>query len=422
MIDTIGIKIYCDAPSMKNFVNKIESLKTDFVLSDKPINDNLNYNTRLVYMKRNSTKYGESEKEFLKGKIHGSNVYGISWFYDKKSKILKFDFSLPKYLYGNNIKMWLPHTRIFNFEDVDMTILSKELKKYITEVCLKFSVSNRLTELEANHIHIVRLDFCFNYVFKNEQQRNICYYQLKEHKKKYSRDSEDTFYNFKNETIMYKASGYSLKYYKKDIEFKKYGKKLVIGKYGIDYAERLHEVATRTLRFELTLFNEKISYLLRKYIDLNYFGVKNELSTNYKSVNVKLFSYATVPTYREDFLINKEFKFNSYFLNIMLAYFYDELEQWKLNQYISDDTFNTKIEKAKSQNPKMRVNKLRWYWLALKNDSLDQLASKGTIHRNTIPNVRKAFESIGIDLKSISKEEFSGMPSFSDYIRNTYRI
>ena len=424
MIDTIGIVIECSTPAMLNFRNKVECLLSDISVSDKeiemPIKD---YNTRLVHISRLNKKTREREdKEFLKGKIWTSSEYGIVWFYDKVKMRLKFDFSVPKYLYGNNVKMWMPHERISDFDKIDIVHMSRELRRIIVEVCLKFSNSNRLEEREAYFIKVTRMDFCFNYLFREQRQRDICFNALKEQKKKYARDKDDIYYNFKNETIMYKVRGYSVKYYKKDKEFHKYGKKLVIGKYGIDYADMVEEIASRTLRFEVTFFNEKISKVWRKYIDVNLFHFKTQDTNDYKSINVHLFTLNEIPKIREFFLSTKEVKFNSHFLSIMLNKFIDEINDWRIESYISDETFYSKLERAKILNPKMRTNKLIWYWNSIRNTSLQDLVSKGIIHRNTVTNVEKAFDKIGINLKSISKQEFSGMPTFSDYISGSYRL
>jgi len=407
MIDTVIVHIEnLHYPSMINFVNKVESLRADVELTETSF-----ANLTHVRLKRFDT-----DKDFIKGKFYASSGYALNWFYNKKENLIKLNFSIPKLLYGNNVLMWFPHERIYSWTDIDLKILNKEFLELIESTVLLFSTSQRMDNQERQNISIKRIDMCFNYVFRNTYLRDLCYESILTKRKKYAKIGDHTI-SFKNSTMMYKTKKYSVKYYKKDHEFKKFGLKQFEIDHGLKKADRINNLAKRTLRFEVSMRNLKLSWDFRKYVINSLLKLEHDEQT-FKSCNFKLLA-PKIDLNIETFLLQKDFNISEHFWTAVINSFLDMLDEWKVETFVSDEKFLQAVEHGKKMFPKMRWNRFYNYWSQLKTMSIDEMVEKNIIHRNSKANIIKAFNIIGINLKTIGNQDFEYIPDFYDYIRAT---
>lgn len=394
---------------MENFRRKIETLYSTVEVTEKSVLNGAG-NVKLVRLKRYDT-----DKDFVKGDFYSSSGYALKWFYNKNEGTCRINVSIPKYLYGQNVIMWIPHERIYNWEDIDLTILKNEFFKIVESIVLCFSNSNRLYSEEAINIKISRIDYCFNYVFRTSYLRDACYDSILNKRKKYARIGDNT-YSYKNQTIMHKTKKYSVKYYKKDHEFRKFGLKQYEQDYGLKNAAYYLDIAKRTLRFEVSMRNLKMSWAFRNYIARNHFKILPE-ETDFTTCNFRLYAPKVNINSIDQFYMQKDFNIDEKFFQSTLNDFIDMLEEWRVETFISEEKFLQAVERGKKQYPKMRWNRFYQYWEHLKTKSIDQLAKENIIHRNSVPNIIKAFNLIGLDIKKAGTQDFEYLPDFYDYIR-----
>lgn len=154
------------------------------------------------------------------------------------------EFSVPKYVKGNNVEMLHPEQ------------LRPAMERLYTELCVHM-------EHELPHFTtwpVYRLDICYNWILKNyeEAQHSIDFIKLIDfpRKKKHVWDT----------SVMYQGTAYTVKFYLKGPEFQRNDFKKV----NSDEAPVLQEWANKILRFEIALkriYLEEFLGLDKVYID-----------------------------------------------------------------------------------------------------------------------------------------------------------
>ena len=189
------------------------------------------------------------------------------------------DFSIPKYIYGNNIQMFLPTPFHSDFSKIDGR--NRGLKGAIK---LSYNMLGRFIErffsfhfpeqkMDWRDVFISRIDFCFNQVFPSKIMAIDYLNQMKKHHKRYTsmygREKKDF-----DTGITYTRSGiFHEKIYHKGTEYrsihgdrnwhrsenKRKGRKY----YDV---ELYQEFADRILRYEMTFHNGGIDYIHKNKI------------------------------------------------------------------------------------------------------------------------------------------------------------
>ncbi len=178
--------------------------------------------------RKDDLKTGKVEFEFFSSNIElGSYHRTVAIKSTNVPQGFFIEFSVPKYAKGNNVEMIYPHE------------LPNIIARLYDELC---------THMNYKLLHyslwpIYRLDVCYNWLFKNQNESTYAMDFLRRidypRKKKYTYDT----------SVMYKGSAYTVKFYAKGAEFTAHDYK----KLEPDRADSLQAWADRIVRFEVNL-------------------------------------------------------------------------------------------------------------------------------------------------------------------------
>lgn len=178
-----------------------------------------------------------SEKEvnfsYAKGQVRTpSSISYVRFVLNPNAGFIQFEFSIPKYLYGNSLAQFIPQAnsvymqeysimdlKSFAFQrDILYPRLRKFIHRFFEDLCHKF-------ELEAmpnlNYLEIRRLDFCYNQFHKDKATALNALSHMKKRTKKRARKNSRVINSreFAN-TLEYRtADGSYFKIYHKGTEF-----------------------------------------------------------------------------------------------------------------------------------------------------------------------------------------------------------
>lgn len=177
---------------------------------------------------RDIIQYGDSgddKSAGLRGKFNiSSSHYNVNFWINEDKDFLEWNFSLPKYFYGNNIAQFVRPVSDKRFiMGVDyrfseqMKILHNRLFRAID---LFFEENFHGLFIDYSKLEINRVDLCFNQFFQNKDEAlRYLNYQKKINLKNLRLNSK-RFQNF-NTSIFYTGENYSIKIYHKGSEYKK---------------------------------------------------------------------------------------------------------------------------------------------------------------------------------------------------------
>lgn len=182
----------------------------------------------LMRFRKDDLKTGKIQFEFFSSNIElGSYHRTVAIKSTNVPQGFFIEFSVPKYAKGNNVEMIYPH----ELPDI-IARLYDELCTHMNYKLLHYSLWP-----------IYRLDICYNWLFKNENEATYAMDFLRRidypRKKKYTYDT----------SVMYKGSAYTVKFYAKGPEFQAHD----FSKVEPDRAASLQAWADRIVRFEVNL-------------------------------------------------------------------------------------------------------------------------------------------------------------------------
>lgn len=283
------------------------------------------------------------------------------------------EFSVPKYVFGNNVEMIKPRE------------VREHLEKFKSEMESHFDI--KLSSLES--WEIFRLDFCYNWTLQESTiaRGAMDFIQKIDYprKKKYLYDT----------SVMYKGSSYTIKFYLKGPEFLKNSRKEMEQKRGVDITSFYTEWAFMTLRYEVEL-------------------KKKHLQKIYKKEQI-FFSTETMETAEQVLrhYLDKVFKFVPI----------DQFENENVRQLIS-----------RNFSPIKALRLYQFYKAYYCGDETKLLYQQGGLDRSTIYRYRKDLYKIGVTFKRLSKElemfdmnilktiqvpSFDAIYTLQDYMKNT---
>jgi len=184
--------------------------------------------SNLQRFRKDDLRTGKMEFEFFSSNIElGSYHRTVAIKSTNVPQGFFIEFSVPKYAKGNNVEMIYPH----------------ELPNIIAQLYDELCTHMNYKLLHYSEWPIYRLDVCYNWLFKNENEavyamdflRRIDYPR----KKKYTYDT----------SVMYKGSAYTVKFYAKGAEFKAHD----FDKIELNRGMTLQMWADRIVRFEVNL-------------------------------------------------------------------------------------------------------------------------------------------------------------------------
>ncbi|MEI8174991.1 MAG: phage/plasmid replication protein [bacterium] len=206
----------------------IDTLKILIPVDDRKFLEKLKVN--LIRTSRKNLETGEMKYEYFTGEIKaGSYLKTISFKISEGMPVgIFFEFSLPKYKYGNNVEMIWPS---------EVLVILESFRK---ELCEK--IKEELPLLSEWIVY--RLDLCYNWTFESKEKcqslmnfiQRIDYPRKKVHRYETS--------------VMYIGSAYTIKFYLKGDEFLKNSFKESL-KVNEEKTYKLLDWANKILRFEV---------------------------------------------------------------------------------------------------------------------------------------------------------------------------
>jgi hypothetical protein len=288
MIDTIKIKLH----NLKKHSRVYDlSIANDDIIKTMPKRGKKNHEVgeydlleygRLI--DRQVHYYQKDSKAVEVLKVHNrfspSSHYSLKAYINPIKDCIVYEFSVPKYFFGTNVLMALPMPNEPNyfyikggndtFEYIRKTYYNN-IAKYI-QGFFKFEYPE--CEIDYTDVEIVQFDICWNQVF-NDKRDSLKYLEhQKAIKKNYLRPDSRFYMNYET-SIFYGGSGYKAEIYHKGSEYAKndrkkhekinerYQKKGLKPVFNVDAIQAL---ADRTLRYEVSLRGEKLSYLFNEHI------------------------------------------------------------------------------------------------------------------------------------------------------------
>lgn len=185
-----------------------------------------------------------------------SSHYSLAYCLNNNKDYLEFNFSIPKYLYANNVMQFI------NMADQSASVQFLELIRFI-HIFLR---DNFIKAPIPEDVEINRIDLCYNQIF-NTSEDALQYLDAQQLiNRRLARASKNKGRTYDGESLMYNTRRYSFKVYHKGKEFAKHDAKQIAKNNKKNLPIRyLQEIADRTLRYEMTFRNSMLNYLTSHY-------------------------------------------------------------------------------------------------------------------------------------------------------------
>lgn len=276
MLDTIHIELrnLRNYPELQNHLRQYDVGVKDTVSFSK------NLHQRFIHY---ANPDGVNIVTSYSHKLVASHHYEVAYRIDYVRDIISFNISIPKFLYGNNIRQFVAHKLDKDFdyykaEDVEYN-LQETFSRLQTFVKM---FNNKFLRANLSDIVLKRIDFCFNRFFQNKVDKAQYLFYLKGKSIRYTRDSSNSpIYR----TGIYRSSRYmTCKIYDKGEEFKKHDAKKIIHR-----LDKLQLVADKILRYEIefkaSIWKRYIRQELEKQTSSSYCRyLQKNFTTNVLSV------------------------------------------------------------------------------------------------------------------------------------------
>jgi hypothetical protein len=282
MIDTIVIRLH-NLEKYKNLIDQLRlkkskgyKLKTAIVDVNeiKRIRDAGYDEQRTLEIYETNRPHDFLIKTEVGKQVNASHHYAFTYRINESSDYVEFNFSIPKYLFGSNIIMFVEHFYDRYYSLYENGTFEYNVKKapdyFMSFIRYFFKREFFQREIDYRDVEINRIDVCFSQVFssKEEALRYLSY--QKKIRKKYSRD-EDGGKSEWNTSFMYTTKRSSSKIYHKGTEYKKHDRKeheKINRERGDQYFDtrKYQEFADRILRYEVTLRSAELNYLFKHNI------------------------------------------------------------------------------------------------------------------------------------------------------------
>ncbi len=294
MIDTIVIRLH----NLRQYENIADTLlKKNEGVTIKDIVDP-HKKTALIQFKE--VEYGDSGKtvSLYTNKILTSSHYYLAYRIDMRRDFIDFNFSIPKYLYGTNIKQFVPHqddhyySEHFKWDKTCVEVTYQRLMSFLTEFFYEVFGENQIDDMD---VEINRIDLCYNQIFdtKEEALRYLDY--QKRIRKKYLPEHSKNKHSY-DTSVFLKTERYTAKIYHKGSEYtssngeigrhRKINEEQQEEKFPVDnkfdeegnvIREGLHSIADRILRYEISFRSSYMAHLHKKHLYAKHCSMFQEM-------------------------------------------------------------------------------------------------------------------------------------------------
>jgi len=342
MIDTIHIRL----SNLRSYPELAHTLRT----YDRGVKDMVYVGNRTPQNQRFIAYHNEDGTNIVtsfRDKFVASSSYEVSYKIEYVKDCIDFNISIPKYIWGNNLRMYVTHKTHKDFDYINGASISGNLKESFRKLHEFVRMFNE-KHLQAKLIDIslIRIDLCFNMFFQNKVEKNQYLYYLKSRAPRHSRNTSN---NPVYRTGIYRTSKLNtLKIYDKGEEFKKNDSKKV------REPEKLQKIADKILRYEVEF---KASFF-KKFINTQLEDYKNSPYIKKLRERVKtndfIYWYLENKNLQMNFEPSSAYFYNSYLHQQAVNYFKKFLSSFKVES-ITEDTLQTKILR---HNNYVRMNKV----------------------------------------------------------------
>lgn len=262
-VDTIVFNTHvgdCSPTIRKNIINHFYNDEDATIVSSKA---NYKLNSEYAFTRKNIR---------FKSDLIPSYSSEINACYDEINKMIKFNFSLPKCLYGSNL-FFLKNSGIRNdqlYSNYDFSFCKK---------IIDHSILHLSDEDFEPKSYINQIDFSINLLMQSESEALTYINQLKGIQGRW-KPVKVTPYSY-NYSVMWVYEHYSIKCYIKGQEMK-VNKGNIHKIYTHEEIEKLLEVGMRTIRYEVSIRKEKIKEIYSKNFrkECSYFATLPEKKKN----------------------------------------------------------------------------------------------------------------------------------------------
>jgi len=209
----------------------------------------------------------------------------LAYCINRERDEVEFNFSIPKYLYGNNVMQFIPHAlspyykKWFQGNFLHRPYTPQKFVHFSDDYLRRFLDIFFMREFsyipDGRDVQITRIDIAFNLIMNTRLELKTFLANVKTHRKLRFRDSSEL--SFRDGGITYVTSRWSFKIYDKGLEFKKNDYKILKKNppTGCD-VEDLYAIAQRTARFECTYRDSMFNYLVKQESPEHMKGKKNQ--------------------------------------------------------------------------------------------------------------------------------------------------
>ena len=335
--------------------------------------------------------YTDTGKLLTRSKGHlyiPSSHYKSAYVIDRLRDLVIINISIPKFLYGHNVKMYVAHQMDRDFNYLQGTDLKFNLYDSFQRLHNFVNYLNKLYfTVNLVDIKLARLDLCFNQIFSSCNEKNMYLSQVKGKKVTYTTRTKK---NQKFRTGIHVArTNTTCKIYDKGAEFKiNDAKRLSESPNTRAFVSQLQPIADKILRYEIgfkrSFFKKIVNNERHNYY--SYISTRNSNSSSYFGYLSKRFSEMTlINSYlgtvnanhigtKQKFAVLQDFNFepkSPFFFNKKLYsyainYYRKFLRQW----VISPTDLNTLSEKIDRNNSIKKVSGLSFDPIIRKNGLL----------------------------------------------------
>lgn len=218
-------------------------------------------------------------------------------------KTIKFEYSIPKLIYSNNVMEILPPFHSRYYSAVGSNDMTSKANFYIEVIKKSFihiieSITNNLINeftLDWSDVQIFRLDLCYNQLFQSKEDAlNYLDAQKKVSAKRIRKDNEVNNHSLYKSGLTILTSRYYYKIYHKGIDFERSGKKQIVNYFNqlktnnfvntssninrsFENIDSLQIYSDKLLRYELECKNQFMSYNYAYYLMKNNLPIYREI-------------------------------------------------------------------------------------------------------------------------------------------------
>ncbi len=225
-------------------------------------------------------KYGDTGqtlvKRHLSKLVAPSSIYYLGYYVDPLRDFIHLEFSIPKYLYGNNVAQFVPcwySRRYHSVDSMSFTFSGRISFEMLQEFIIYFIKREFLDEpIDFTQLEVNRLDLCYNQYFLNQADA-LDYLEIQKKRKPKGLSEFSDASTIRKTSIVYNTSLYYAKIYHKGSEFQNDDRpELIKWNNAINDKIKLYrESRTHKIGFwDLQETKNEVARLQRKMFDIDF--------------------------------------------------------------------------------------------------------------------------------------------------------